>query len=53
MADDVTSAHGVRVSKMAKTLVAVTGLEPVRCYPADFKSAASTNSATPPGAYPL
>ena len=29
-------------------LVAVTGVEPVRSYPADFKSAASTNSATPP-----
>lgn len=34
--------------KVTKEKLAVTGVEPVRSYPADFKSAASTNSATPP-----
>jgi len=29
-------------------MVAVTGIEPVRLASANFKSAASTNSATPP-----
>ena len=32
---------------MASLLMPVAGLEPARCYPHDFESCASANSATP------